>query len=133
MQTKLLMPLVTTPESGRPGYVRTVNPFAVWSERLGRAEHVRVGFVFDKDSVPRWPVIYWLFKERLPKEAACIHDWLYERQPGITRHQADLVMRDLAAALGMPWYWRWPVYWGVRIGGGPAWSRYAAVSGEARP
>ena len=124
MQTKLLTPLVTTPEPGRHGYFRVAVPFVVWSARLGRLIRVPPGFVFDADSVPRWPVIYWLLKGRLPKEAACMHDWLYEwPQDDVTRYQSDLVMRDLSAALGMPWYWRWPVYWGVSLGGAGAWRR----------
>ena len=120
MKVECLTPLLTTPT--RPGYVRTVEPFIVRLERLGRSVNVPTGFEFDRDSVPRWPLIYVTLKDRLPLEAAAVHDWLYDGKcPGVTRHEADLVMLDIAKAKGLAWHWRWPIYAGVRLGGWMGW------------
>ncbi len=91
--------------------------------------HVPQGFETDLDSVPRWPLIYWLAKGRTVASAV-IHDWLYHTArlaptaPAvITRALVDriflLAMRDE----GVPAWQRYPIYWAVRAGGGAAWRR----------
>lgn len=124
MRIDFLTELVTTPVIGKTGWVRTVEPFELWSERLGGVVQIPAGFEFDKDSVPRLPVVYLLFKERLPKPAAAVHDWLYATQPAdVPRRVADLVMNDVAVRCGMERRWKYPVYLGVRMGGWVAWRR----------
>lgn len=98
-----------------------------YSERLGCDVTVKKGFVFDWDSVPRWPIVYLLFKGRA-KEEACAHDWLYKygRACGkpIKRKTADLVMKDAMVALKLKRRYRVPIYIGVRTGGWRGWNKY---------
>lgn len=102
--------------------VRVVDrPFTFESARLGVTITVPVGFPTDGATVPRWPIVYWLFGNRA-EEAAAIHDWLY-RQQTTTRAEADAVFRDAMAVCHPPesaWrrLWMWA---GVRAAGWIFW------------
>lgn len=80
------------------------------------------GFSTDLDSVPRLPVIYLLLKDRA-RAAAVLHDWLYTigGRPGApSRAEADRVFRVAMAATHVPFWQRWLIWAGVRVGGRPA-------------
>ena len=113
-------PLVT--KHVRPGWVRVVEEWPVLTERINRWVLVEAGFEFDWDSVPRIPGVHALVKGRAEK-SACLHDWLYRYQP-CSRRQADLIFRDAMLEEGVKRRHRWPIYWGVRIGGWRGWNRY---------
>jgi len=94
------------------------------------------GMVTDLASIPRFarPVLApdgpWV-------QAAVFHDLLYLTQgtgvwkghPGITRPtpysraEADQVLRDAMADLGIPDWQAWLIYRAVRLGGGGGWGR----------
>jgi hypothetical protein len=79
------------------------------------------GFIFDWDSVPRLPLVYMFLKNRT-KAAAAIHDYLYEVKP-VTRRKADILFLRAMRDEGVKWYYRFPIYAGVRIGGWLGWNR----------
>lgn len=83
------------------------------------------GYCTDFASVPRLPLAYWITGGRatLP---AIVHDALYDCWTHkITRKQADRVFLEAMHARRDPKRraLRWVMYWGVRLGGGKAWSR----------
>lgn len=75
---------------------------------------VPAGFPTDKDSVPRVPFAYWLFKGR-SRRPPVVHDYLYASQAG--RAYADRVFLDAMKDRGMPARLRYPIYWAVRTFG----------------
>lgn len=121
--------------------------FIFYSARLGRLIKVPAGFVTDLASVPRLPVMYWLFGATAD-EAAVIHDFLY-RDMTTTRADADAVFAEAMeviarikqgalAADGVPAWRRWlasvaddarrgAMWAGVRVGGGRAFKERAGT------
>jgi len=86
---------------------------------------VPAGFATDLASVPRLPVVHWLFAGRA-RRAAILHDWLYElRYP---RKWADRVFRAAMQAEGVGAINRWAMWAGVRIGGGYIYRSYQEQS-----
>lgn len=80
------------------------------------------GFESDGCSMPRlfWRMFGHPFDMRYLREAV-LHDWLYRYQP-CSRKTADRIFRSaLVGRVGH--IRRWAIYWGLRIGGGPAWRR----------
>lgn len=75
---------------------------------------VPAGFTTDFDSVPRLPLIYMLLKGRA-RRAAVPHDWGYHQQLG--RVVIDAIMFDAMRDDGVPWYYRLPIFVGVRCFG----------------
>ncbi len=75
---------------------------------------VPAGFETDLDSVPRIPVLHAWLKGRAT-EAAVVHDYLYNQC--VDRKFADKTMLEAMVAQGVPWWRRYPIYWGVRAGG----------------
>lgn len=82
------------------------------------------GFLTDFASIPRglWNV--------LPPvgaygKAAVVHDWLYKTRNAathlVTRAEADAVLKEGMAVLGVGWPTRFVIYAGVRLGGWVAW------------
>lgn len=106
----------------RPGWARVHAEWPVLVERINRWIIVEAGFEFDWDSVPRIPGLHAMLKGRAEK-SACLHDWLYRYQP-CSRRQADLIFRDAMIEEGVKRRHRWPIHWGVRIGGWRGWNRY---------
>jgi hypothetical protein len=102
------------------GQWRLTAPLFYFSEVADMLIHVPTGFVSDFDSVPRLPIIYWMFKGA-SDEAAVIHDWLYTSH-AVPRKIADDVFDEAMKVKGV-WAWRRiPVWLGVRIGGGSRWA-----------
>ncbi len=81
---------------------------------------VPVGFYTDFASVPRLGIIYALLGDRA-HEPAVVHDWLYYAAI-TTRKTADAVLMEAMKVLGLPFWQRIPIYWGVRLGGWKAWN-----------
>lgn len=80
------------------------------------------GFVTDFASVPR--VLWAIFPPFGPyTKAAVLHDWLYQLGKA-TRAEADRAFLDAMAELDVPRIARMAMYYGVRFGGGAAWSEY---------
>jgi hypothetical protein len=111
----------------KPGWARLFAAIYVYVERINMTLTEAKGWEFDLDSVPRLPVVFWLFKGRCGKHAAAVHDLLYhQRVPGVSRLQADLVMWDQMTQDGIKIRWRLPIFLGVRLGGWWAWHRVGA-------
>lgn len=88
------------------------------------------GFVSDLASVPRVPLVFWLFEGRA-REPAVVHDWLYVS--GLTsRADADAVFYEGARAVGVPWVVAWSMWLGVRLGGGGPYRHYRALESRMR-
>lgn len=101
------------------------HPFRYQSDLAKRMFTVPVGFFTDFASVPRLGIIYALLGDRA-HEPAVVHDWLYYAAV-TTRAMADDVLMEAMATMNLPWYQRYPIWWGVRIGGWAAWDAHRKV------
>jgi hypothetical protein len=79
-------------------------------------------FETDFASVPRIPVFYEMWGDRAHREAV-LHDYLYriDSIPVATYSQANSVFLEAMQSTGKPWRIRYPMYWGVVLGG---WTAY---------
>jgi len=87
---------------------------------------IPAGFQTDLASIPQalWSVLPPMGKY---DAAAVVHDYLYQLAPRqVTRAQADGVLRDAMAELGVSAWQRWAIYLGVRAGGWKVWNDYRA-------
>jgi Protein of unknown function (DUF1353) len=98
------------------------HPFRYQSDLAARQFTVPVGFYTDFASVPRLGILYAMLGDRA-HQPAVIHDWLYYAAI-TTRQMADDVLMEAMAMMGLPWYQRYPIWWGVRIGGWAAWNTH---------
>jgi hypothetical protein len=92
-------------------------PLGYQSELVGYIE-VPAGFETDLASVPRVPIAYTAWGGRASAEAV-IHDYLYRADsvPSVTLEQANDVFFEAMGARGVsPWV-RYPMFWGVTLGG----------------
>jgi len=94
--------------------------FRYQSDIAKRMFTVPVGFYTDFASVPRIGIIYAALGDTA-HEPAVIHDWLYYAAL-VPRELADKVLLEAMVSIGVPAWRRWPIYWGVRIGGWYAWN-----------
>lgn len=95
------------------------HPFRYQSDLAGLLT-VPVGFYTDFASVPRLGIVYAMLGDRA-HEPAVVHDWLY--YAGITtREMADDVLMEAMKVLNLSWWQRYPIWWGVRLGGWKAWN-----------
>lgn len=85
------------------------------SDLAGRTIVVPPGFQTDLASVPRLPVVY-LLTGNTSTAAAILHDWLYSAAE-FPRKMADDIFLEASEATGVPWFRRWLMWAGVRIGG----------------
>lgn len=96
------------------------HPFRYQSDLAKRTFTVPVGFYTDFASVPRLGIIYALLGDTA-HEPAVVHDWLYYTA-AVPREVADNVLFEAMGIIGMPWWRRYPIWWGVRAGGWYAWN-----------
>lgn len=77
------------------------------------------GFETDLASVPRVPVAYMAWGDKAHREAV-LHDYLYriDACPAATRAKADSLFKEAMISRGQPWRIYYPMWMGVRIGGG---------------
>lgn len=99
---------------------RLLKPLIYHSELLNETITVPSGYVTDFASIPRLPIIYWLFGDTARKPAV-IHDFLYQTHGCDNRHEADRVFYEGMGAIEMPKWRRWDMYLGVRLGGLTSW------------
>lgn len=90
---------------------------------------VPIGFKTDFASVPRVPFVYLALGDTA-HQAATIHDFLYFSAI-CTRKMADDVLLEAMGVLGMPWWRRWTIYAGVRVGGWAAWNAHRKAGDDA--
>lgn len=91
------------------------------SDLLGRVLTVPAGFVTDFASVPRILGVYDLEGGKCNK-AAVVHDWLYSTQ-GVTREQADQVLREAILASGYSAFTGGVFYAAVSAFGASHWTK----------
>ena len=106
------------------GRYQLVRPLWYQSDLLARRTvKVRDGFVHDKESVPWFlPITYiWLAVKARASRAGTLHDWLYAVQRvenlNVPRSLADAVYHEAAAFDGNNRLTRWVKWAGVRLGG----------------
>lgn len=96
-------------------------PLVFKSDLVGKIT-VPEGFKTDYASVPRIPIIYAMVGN-CSHRAAVIHDYLYRKGaiPTVSQKVADQIFREAMLVKGVPWWRRWIMWAGVRIGG---WTAY---------
>jgi hypothetical protein len=82
------------------------------------------GFITDKASVPRVPIIYMAFGDRSHRESV-IHDYLYKTGI-VSKVKADRIFLEAMKARAKPLWVRWGMYLGVVVGAYPAWWEHRA-------
>ncbi|MEN6622065.1 MAG: DUF1353 domain-containing protein [Smithella sp.] len=112
--------------------IRLVGGDSVWeldfslkykSDLLNCEIVVPAGFQTDLASVPRWiPIASNALLGRAHREAV-IHDYVYRKDsnPIVSESIANKVFLEAMELRGKSWYVRFPMYWGVCIGG---WTSY---------
>ena len=100
-------------------------PLVYQSEHLNCRVTVPAGFHTDLASVPRLPLIWLLWGYRSHREAV-VHDYLYRTNahPGVTYYAANRVFFEAMAARGKKWTVKYPMYFGVVLGGWTAFRKY---------
>lgn len=93
-----------------------------YSQKLQRSLAVPPGFVTDFASVPRLPFIYWLLGGKASK-AAVVHDYLYRRNAGVSRADADAIFVEAMQASGQAQWRQRLMYQGLRAGGGSSYHK----------
>lgn len=101
---------------------RLLEDFAYDSAVAGARIIVPAGFVTDFASVPRVPVAYWLAGDTA-HAAAVIHDYLYTTGL-LSKAVADSIFYEAMVASGISRWRAYPMYLGVRFGGGIAWAQH---------
>lgn len=120
---------------------RLLTPLWFESDFLGgRTVKVPVGFVTDRESVPRWlPLIYSLFSGTASR-AGVVHDRLYQLHKvvdlEVSRRLADAVYYEANALDQVSGWKRWAKWVGLRMGGASAYAsgpqRFKARGNERR-
>lgn len=112
---------------------RTLEPFnyELGAENSGYVIHVPKGFETDFASVPRilWRVFTPWGKYR---KAAVLHDFLYRKSSGFSKVTGDAIFLEAMELLGVDWWTRTLVYWGVSYFGHSSyhWKKEAPPSTE---
>lgn len=97
------------------------HPFRYQSDLAGLIT-VPIGFYTDFASVPRLGIVYAMLGDRA-HEPAVVHDWLF--YSAITTFDvANKVLMEAMEVIGLPWWQRYPIYWGVCVGGKFAWDTH---------
>ncbi len=94
------------------------------------------GFENDQSSVPRLPVVYWIWGDRAHMEGS-LHDFCYRKdaflyrirgqvtsREAISRDQADRLFRIAMIGRGRSWGIYQPMYLAVRMAGGSSFHRF---------
>lgn len=90
-------------------------PLVYESDKAGRVITVPAGFPTDLASTPRIPIIYEV-AGNIAVRAAVVHDYLYTSGRE-SRAVADAVFLEACEVTGVPWFRRWAMWAGVRVGG----------------
>lgn len=91
---------------------------------------VPIGFYTDFESMFRWiPSLYALLGD-IAHQPSVVHDWLYYSAI-TTRKMADDVYFEAMELIGIPAYKRYPIWWGLRVGGWRAWHEHRLLGHSA--
>ena len=103
------------------GHWELISPLGFKSSVAKREIWVPKGSKSDHASVPRWPVIFWLFGE-VTRQGAWVHDHLYKTGE-VPRVLADAILKEACRATGVSGWRTFGIWAGVRVGG---WASYKA-------
>jgi len=103
---------------------RLLSPLIYYSELVNTVITVPKNFVCDFASVRRIPLIWTLWGSKAHRSAT-IHDYLY-REGTYGRKMADKIFKEAMQATDYRLWSRYPMFWGVRIGG---WTAYNPTPG----
>jgi hypothetical protein len=94
------------------------SPLIYESDILERTVSMPKGFRTDLASVPRIPLVYMAWGGRAHREAV-LHDYLYriDSDPVVSFSIANAVFYEAMKAREKPFYVRYPMFWGVCLGG----------------
>ena len=97
-------------------------PLVYYSELFNIEIIVPAGFETDFASVPRMPIAYQMWGNRAHREAT-LHDYLYRKDsvPVVPLAVANEMFFEAMGATGKPNRIKYPMWWGVVIGG---WTAY---------
>ncbi len=121
-EPKFLQPLRAEKLTGK--WWKFLDWFGYYSKRSESTIYVPPGFVCDFASVPRLPVMYWMFGGKADGPAA-IHDILY-RWPFTGRIEADKIFNEAMRTDGKWFSTRWPMTGAVMTFG---WASYKECPG----
>jgi len=120
-KAQFLSELVISPVKGDDDLFYLRAPLRYESKILKSIVEAEERFVTDLSSVPKWlPVVYALFKT-VGKEAAVIHDLLYQKHI-CGKLKADRVFLEAMKVLKVAAWKRQTIYWGVVTFG---WTSYS--------
>lgn len=109
--------------------VRLVDDDSLWelredllyeSDMIRKVIRIPKGFQCDGASIPRIPIVFMFYGDRAHREGF-LHDAMYriDSIPCVSKELADELFLEAMTARKKPFYVRYPLYWGVRIGGSP--------------
>lgn len=111
---KEMTKLVLKQEPRRPGWYRVKRDWEIKID--GERITVPAGFVFDGDSVPRFPIVYLMAKARVGLKPTAVHDYLYDTRE-VSRARADRIFLRMMEETDVRWIWRRVHYAAVRAFG----------------
>lgn len=99
-------------------------PLIYYSERLEREIIVPAEFNTDLSSVPRVPIIYWLWGARAHREGV-LHDYAFriDSNPVVSFMIANWLFLEAQQSRGKNLFVRQPMFYGVVIGGHPSYHK----------
>lgn len=129
LECAFLSKLILEDDDGLPFTLH--QPLVYTSALLQRVITVPAGFITDLASIPQF---LWNILPPIGKydRAAVLHDFLY-RMGGVTKAQADGVLKEVMEFRQVAWATRWAIYAGVRTGGWVTWRRYRHYDTENLP
>ena len=109
-------------------YIRLLEDFSFYSAELGKVITAPKGFVNDRESVPRLPLVFWLLGDT-SEEGGVLHDYSYRKgsKPGLNRRQADALYYEASRCDGNNAVVAALKQFGVRIGGHGAWHKHEVM------
>ena len=119
MRSHFITELYVELKPGRDDEIWVVTkPLIYNSELLNCQIIVPVGFETDLSSVPRIPFVFWFWGGRAHREGV-LHDYLYRSNsnPNVSFSKANRVFLEAMKSRGKPWNVRYPMYYGVCLGG----------------
>jgi len=116
---------------GRDDLWRLLAPLVYKSKLLDTFILIPTGFETDLASVPRVPIVYWFWGGRVHREAV-LHDYLFRINsvPVVSFKEANQAFLEAAKSRHKHWLIRYPMYWGVCIGGKSSYHKKKVLPGS---
>lgn len=118
MKAEFLTHLDSRKISENPKKALLLSPLIFQSAYLNKVLEAPKGFVTDYASVPNDVLLRGLFGG-IGDEGAVVHDYLYQTHL-TSKTEADEVFLEAMKSLGVSWWRRYDMYWGVKLFGFPS-------------